>query len=418
MPGIYPLELGRAPLAVVDIETTGLSPVNDRIVEISVVRIDPPGPPKLVFDTLINPVRKVTATHIHRLTDSHVAAAPRFDQIADHLISVTSGCVLASYNAYFDMRFLNAEFARCDRSLCWPYICIMYSSLLNGLAGRMNLRKACEFFGVPRSATASHQSATDALAAAVLWTKQIPEFDKRAIRTFGDLSRLCSYQFIESFCNDCFAFRTWSSPPVSLLPRADAGVLCPGLADPPLSPPGALRDYWRGLTSILSDLRVTDQELELAQSLQSDLSLAPEEIRGIHARLFSDVIKHYVDDGWLDGSEWQHLHSLFDCLRSLGWAPGDPYSDASFRIPSRSTSTFSFAGKTIVLTGTLEHYERTALKDLLKGLGAKVSGSVSSKTSLVIAGESAGSKLDKARELGVEVWDEARLLDALGQAGG
>ncbi len=76
-----------------------------------------------------------------------------------------------------------------------------------------------------------------------------------------------------------------------------------------------------------------------------------------------------------------------------------------------------FAGKTIVLTGTLTGYEREDLKALLEGLGAKVSGSVSSKTNLLVAGESAGSKLDKARELGVEVWDEAKLIDALREAG-
>ncbi len=71
------------------------------------------------------------------------------------------------------------------------------------------------------------------------------------------------------------------------------------------------------------------------------------------------------------------------------------------------------AGKTVVLTGTLEHYERENLKALLESLGAKVSGSVSSKTDLVIAGRDAGSKLEKARELGVETWDEARLLKEL-----
>ncbi len=72
-----------------------------------------------------------------------------------------------------------------------------------------------------------------------------------------------------------------------------------------------------------------------------------------------------------------------------------------------------FAGKTIVLTGTLDNYEREDLKALLENLGAKVSGSVSSKTSLVIAGREAGSKLDKAKELGIETWDEARLLKEL-----
>ena len=70
-----------------------------------------------------------------------------------------------------------------------------------------------------------------------------------------------------------------------------------------------------------------------------------------------------------------------------------------------------------MLTGTLTGYEREDLKALLEGLGAKVSGSVSSKTNLLVAGESAGSKLDKARELGVEVWDEAKLIDALREAG-
>ncbi|MFO0858416.1 MAG: NAD-dependent DNA ligase LigA [Phycisphaerales bacterium] len=81
----------------------------------------------------------------------------------------------------------------------------------------------------------------------------------------------------------------------------------------------------------------------------------------------------------------------------------------------RSTETTVFTGKTIVLTGTLENYERTQLSEILESMGAKVSGSVSKKTSLVIAGAEAGSKLDKARELGVEVWDEEKLLAALGK---
>jgi DNA ligase (NAD+) len=75
-----------------------------------------------------------------------------------------------------------------------------------------------------------------------------------------------------------------------------------------------------------------------------------------------------------------------------------------------------FAGKTVVLTGTLEHFDRSALTERLESLGAKVSGSVSKKTHLVIAGAEAGSKLDKARELGVPVWDEAELLRHLPKA--
>ncbi len=68
------------------------------------------------------------------------------------------------------------------------------------------------------------------------------------------------------------------------------------------------------------------------------------------------------------------------------------------------------AGQTVVLTGTLSSLSREAAKEKLEALGARVSGSVSKKTSFVVAGEAAGSKLDKAHELDVAVWDEARLL--------
>jgi DNA ligase (NAD+) len=70
-------------------------------------------------------------------------------------------------------------------------------------------------------------------------------------------------------------------------------------------------------------------------------------------------------------------------------------------------------GQTVVLTGTLSALTRDEAKERLEALGAKVAGSVSKKTSFVVAGEAAGSKLAKAAELGVDVWDEARLLEFL-----
>ncbi len=74
-----------------------------------------------------------------------------------------------------------------------------------------------------------------------------------------------------------------------------------------------------------------------------------------------------------------------------------------------------FAGKTVVLTGSLSILSRDEAKDRLTALGAKVSGSVSKKTDLVIAGEAAGSKLAKAQELGIDVIDEAEMIRLLGE---
>ena len=74
-----------------------------------------------------------------------------------------------------------------------------------------------------------------------------------------------------------------------------------------------------------------------------------------------------------------------------------------------------FSGRTVVLTGTLEACSRSELSKILEGLGASVTGSVSAKTDLLIAGTKAGSKLTKAESLGIEIWDEARLLAELPQ---
>lgn len=79
--------------------------------------------------------------------------------------------------------------------------------------------------------------------------------------------------------------------------------------------------------------------------------------------------------------------------------------------PAAATSeSASLVGKTFVLTGTFPTMSRPEAKTLIEGAGGKVSGSVSSKTSFVVAGEAAGSKLDKAHELGVAVLDEAQML--------
>nr|WP_218057112.1 NAD-dependent DNA ligase LigA [Gilliamella apicola] len=81
----------------------------------------------------------------------------------------------------------------------------------------------------------------------------------------------------------------------------------------------------------------------------------------------------------------------------------------------KSDSNSPFSGKTIVLTGTLSVLTRDEAKNKLKQLGAKVTGSVSKNTDLVIAGEAAGSKLNKAQELGIKVIDEQEMLNLIAQ---
>lgn len=73
----------------------------------------------------------------------------------------------------------------------------------------------------------------------------------------------------------------------------------------------------------------------------------------------------------------------------------------------------ALAGMTIVVTGTLPNYSREEIQDLIEKNGGKASGSVSKKTSYVVAGEAAGSKLTKAQSLGVPVLTEQGLLELI-----
>ena len=76
----------------------------------------------------------------------------------------------------------------------------------------------------------------------------------------------------------------------------------------------------------------------------------------------------------------------------------------------KKVTTSTLEGLTFVLTGTLPNLTRDVAKERIESAGGRVSGSVSKKTSYVVAGEDAGSKLDKATSLGVKVVDEAGLL--------
>lgn len=103
---------------------------------------------------------------------------------------------------------------------------------------------------------------------------------------------------------------------------------------------------------------------------------------------------------WLSSDQSKHL---IEALRSAGvnmTSYAEPVGD-------------KLAGKTFVLTGTLEHFTRDQAGEMIEKLGGKVSGSVSKKTSYVVAGEAAGSKLKKANELGITVLTEEAFLEML-----
>ncbi|MBO4563251.1 MAG: NAD-dependent DNA ligase LigA [Clostridia bacterium] len=100
------------------------------------------------------------------------------------------------------------------------------------------------------------------------------------------------------------------------------------------------------------------------------------------------------------------LSAQIDKLTALGVSPREEKADVSAK---------PLDGKTLVVTGTLERIDRRGIEALIESLGGKAAGSVSRKTDYVVCGENAGSKLDKARELGVTVLTEKEFFDMIGQ---
>ncbi len=165
----------------------------------------------------------------------------------------------------------------------------------------------------------------------------------------------------------------------------------------------------RGLTRVLAGLGIRHIGAAAAKTLarhfpdaKSLLAASTEEIMSLpdFGEITATALHAYL-----------HSPQARDTFARLE-AAGVDLTSREPRAPAGPPSS-PFAGKTIVLTGTLSHFNRDELAQKLESLGAKVTASVSKRTSLVIAGENPGSKLDKANELGIETWDEARLVAEL-----
>lgn len=134
----------------------------------------------------------------------------------------------------------------------------------------------------------------------------------------------------------------------------------------------------------------------------------------MQASLEELIAIHEIGDKMADAVvtyfEKEEVAALVERLRERG--VNLSYTGTIVRVEEGANA---FAGKKIVLTGKLENMTRQEAGERIEALGGKLTGSVSKKTDLLIAGEEAGSKLDKAQDLGVEVWNEERLLMELNE---
>ena len=136
-------------------------------------------------------------------------------------------------------------------------------------------------------------------------------------------------------------------------------------------------------------------------SLDAIEKATTEELSSVHE--IGEVIAESVHDFF-------HNRAGIAAIEALKKAGLDP----KLAKPPAAEGALPLAGKTVVVTGTLTKFDRKGIEDRIVKLGGKASGSVSKKTAFLVAGENAGSKLDKAKELSVEVIDEAEFVKRYG----
>ncbi|BEI36845.1 NAD-dependent DNA ligase LigA [Polynucleobacter sp. HIN7] len=191
--------------------------------------------------------------------------------------------------------------------------------------------------------------------------------------------------------------------------------------------------YRLGFTALVNMERMGEKSADnllqsIAQSKKTTLArfIFGLGIRHVGESTAKDLAKHFGDIHALMDAQMNELLMVNDVgpvvADSIMSFMSEPHnrevieqllvSGIEFQKEERVT-TVDLSGKTFVLTGTLPTLSRDQAKELLEAAGAKVAGSVSQKTSFVVAGSEAGSKLDKANELGIPILDEAALLSML-----
>lgn len=406
-----------AGFAVVDVETTGISPRTNRIVEIAVVNLDADLRPQSEFVTLVNPGRDVGPTSIHGVTASDLVEAPPFAAVAGAVLARVAGRVVVAHNATFDARFLLAEFGRLD--VLMPELVTFCTMELSGSyfahAPSRRLADCCAAAGIEHAG--AHDALNDALAAAAL------------LQACARNHSSAPPSWVEALTQA--ALMPWPALPVrDVSPRTRQSVRearereTPFLARlvrelPRYGIGSRLEPYLAVLDSVIEDRLVTDVEAEQLRELAHDLGLTSEMAVAAHRLYLGQLAVAAVADSVVTDAERADIAAV---VRLLGLDPAEtagvlewaqraaPTVPAAEAFAKRDESRLH-AGDSVVFTGECS-MPRAELERLAHDAGLVVRGSVSKRTTLLVIADphSQSTKARAARDAGVRIVSEQVFL--------
>ena len=412
--------------AVIDVETTGLSPKLERVVQIGVVTTDPEGNVVDRWGTFVNPDRPIAATEIHGISDDHVKGAPKFADLVDEIRERLEGYALVAHHLQFDESFLIAEHLRLGREVpSIPSVCTLEESVhfLPELDQR-RLSDCCAALGIPAG---QHEALADATATAAL------------LSYYLDVARREGVREEILFMPDSAVGISWPTqatvePQLQMEAqrhkRIDIAMSKPKKTSQPLldslrnvnlsgllwdeAPQGSL-EYLDLLEGVIEDSVIDDGEQAALEELAESFGLSSKDSDRLKERLLSLLAAQAWSDGHLAKEERAELkelvlqmklpdrttskllklaeserhESLSENLEPLpdGWSLGEPLR----------------VGMKIAFTGC-DWEQREQLEELCVSRGCRLTGSVSGKTDILVTdGSYSGNKAEAAQKNGTRI---------------
>lgn len=418
--------------AVVDLETTGLSPRQERVIEIAVVHTDHWGHPQAEWTTRINPQRPVTGTHIHGITDADVANAPTFDMVLPYLVGMLRGRALVAHNATFDSSFLAYEFGRARWA--WPTVPTLdtmreAAHFLPSLS-RRRLVDCCEACGVRNQH--AHSALGDARATAAIvqryfdpyWGIAPAERHKKLVVEGASIQWPSAPEMLTQH-----APVLWEAggvrPPTTRYrkPMVEKQLMKPLLDSVNVSElaPGArsgVGPYLEVVLACLEDGHITDDERSALVDIAAEYELDEAETRTAHELLVGALCAEAVRDGTVKKVEREEIAKVAGALGVDSAAiPKLLKEEKQFRIDSLGQTLKPLPERwfhgdplrvddAVALTGDCSG-RRAEFEKAARAAGVRVGGITKKTVMLVTDDREETQKLVQAREAGIRIVDSA-----------
>lgn len=404
--------------AVVDVETTGLHPRGQRIVEVAVVHVSPDGEITGTWDTLLNAKRDLGPQYIHGITAAEILRAPTFDQMAGELAEVLRGRTLVAHNLRFDAGFLAAEYL----GVGYEVPCTVEHGLCTmGLARRYlpgsgrSLVDCCAAFGI--TILDAHRASADATAAAQLLAGYLG-IERTAPHWADAIARAAALAWppIPPSGAAWFPRERGREPQQHFLSRLVQRLPDPGL-------PEERTAYLAMLDQALLDRHISVSEAAGLVAVATELGIGRSAAHELHTFYLHQLVQVAWADGVISEDESSDLRMV---ARLLGiraeevdvlLAETEPTAGTLRPIPPVVDSFALIPGDLVVFTGEMSR-PRCEWDAIAVGSGLVPHGAVTKKVKLVVAADpdSLSGKARKARDYGIPVVTEdgfARMLTGM-----